>query len=132
MTKINLTPTEAEEQTTLFQWVKAVKGKIPELELLFHIANEGKRSYANGAAMKQAGLRRGVPDLFLPVPREDKHGLFIELKRTKGSRVSADQLAWIDSLRQQNYQAEICYGWLEAVKAIEQYLKCDATHDSIF
>ena len=35
-------PTESVEQQRLFQWARLASGKWPELELLYHIPNEGK------------------------------------------------------------------------------------------
>ena len=116
-------PTESDEQKWLFQWAADVLGKYPELALMFHIPNEGKRSSRTGALMRREGLKRGVPDIFLPVPRGKYHGLFIELKRTKNSSVSDDQKGWLEALRRQGYDAHICKGWVEAAEAIERYLK---------
>lgn len=57
-----------------------------------HIANEGKRSARNGAALKRMGLRKGFPDLFFPYARGGYHGLFIELKATVKNRPTAAQV----------------------------------------
>lgn len=72
-------PTESEEQQTLFRWAAMQCGKYPELALMFHVPNEGKRSKVVGGRMKAEGLKSGVPDIFLPVPRGEYHGLFIEI-----------------------------------------------------
>jgi hypothetical protein len=114
--------TEAQEQEALFDWAMCSMGKWPELGMLFHIANEGKRSPITGAAMVRQGMRRGVPDIFLPVPMDDYHGLFIELK-AHGGRATKEQKQWIERLRGQGYAAEICYGWDKAREIIEIYLK---------
>lgn len=84
-------PTESEEQQTLFRWAAMQCGKYPELALMFHIPNEGKRSWMTGGRMKAEGLKSGVPDIFLPVPRGEFHGLFVEMKRTKGGTAYAPQ-----------------------------------------
>lgn len=76
-------PTESQEQQRLFQWARMESGRFPELELLYHIPNEGKRSRATGRRMVAEGLKKGVPDICLPVARGGSHGLYIELKRTK-------------------------------------------------
>lgn len=76
-----LLPTEAQEQATLFSWAEMQSGRRPELRLLFHIPNGGSRGKAEAARFKMEGVKPGVPDLFLPVPRGPWHGLFIELKR---------------------------------------------------
>lgn len=116
-------PTEASEQKWLFQWAAENRGKYPELELMFHIPNEGKRPVHTGANMRRGGLRRGVPDICLPVPKGKYHGLYIELKRTRGSKTSDDQAMWIAALQAQGYVADVCKGWNEARELIELYLR---------
>lgn len=119
----SVTPTEIQEQRWLFLWAEASKAAVPELELLFHIPNEGKRDQRTGYILKQLGLKKGVPDIFLPVARGGKHGLFIEMKRIKGGTVSKEQREWLDKLREQGYAAEICFGWEAAAAVIRKYLK---------
>lgn len=120
-------PTESQEQQWLMQWARAQSGRWPELGLLYHIPNEGKRSRTGGARLKAEGLKAGVPDLCLPVARGGCHGLYIELKRRKGGVVTAAQTAWMDSLLQQGYMVAVCRGWEEAAKLIEGYLR-EAIH----
>lgn len=114
--------TEAEEQTILFRWAELHAGKRPELRLLFHIPNGGLRSKSEAARFKASGVKSGVPDLFLPVPRGNTHGLFVELKRRDGGRVSEEQKAWIQALNERGYIAVVARGWEEARAAIEKYL----------
>lgn len=115
-------PTESNEQQTVFEWAKVHEGKWPELKLLYHIPNEGKRSRITGARMKAEGLRSGVPDICLPVPRGEHHGLYIELKRRKNSKVTQKQLEWIEDLVAQGYVAAVCRGCDEAISLITDYL----------
>ncbi len=121
--RMDATPTESVEQQRLFQWARLAEGAHPELRLLYHIPNEGKRSRASGARMRAEGLKRGVPDLCLPVARGGWHGLYIELKRTKGGRVSGDQAEWMRRLRNEGYAAQVCHGWEEAARVLEAYLR---------
>ena len=114
-------PTEAQEQAALMRWTQAVRGQYPELALLFHVPNEGQRSTITGAHLRQQGLKRGVPDLMLPVARGGYHGLFVEMKRRNG-KAWPDQLWWIEHLRAQGYAAEICHGWEAAKNILEKYL----------
>lgn len=114
-------PTEAQEQTTLFKWTRYTRATYPELALLFHIPNEGARSTITGVHLRQQGMKKGVPDLFLPVARGEFHGLFIEMK-SKNGRPTAEQKWWLDRLRQQGYRAEVCYGCDEAIQVLEDYL----------
>lgn len=115
-------PTESREQKTLFEWAKLMEGRWPELGLLYHIPNEGKRSRTTGARMRAEGLRSGVPDICLPVARGGHHGLYIELKRVKNSRVTKEQLEWISALVAQGYVAAVCRGCDEAISLITDYL----------
>ena len=64
---------ETTEQIKLFNWARSVREFVPELKLLHHIPNEGKRT--NGALLKAAGMLAGVPDLSLPVARRGFHGI---------------------------------------------------------
>ena len=94
----------------------------PELALCFAIPNGGSRDKREAHNLRLQGVKRGVPDIFLPAARKGFHGLFIELKRTKGGKVSEDQRAWLDALTRQGYRAVVCYGFEEAQHEIESYL----------
>lgn len=89
---------------------------------IVHIPNEGKRSAAYAAQMKRAGLRKGFPDLFVPLARESYHGLFIELKYGRG-KTSPEQEEWLAFLSANGYRAVVCYGFEEAVREICRYAK---------
>lgn len=119
---------EEAEQEALFQWVEYQSSVHPELKLLYHIPNEGKRSAAAGAALKKAGLRKGVPDLCLPVARGIYHGLYIELKAGK-NQPTVSQLEWLEALERQGYKAVWCVGWEKAKEVILDYLKQNKEKD---
>ncbi len=115
-------PTESAEQQCLFRWAQVMQGRYPELSLLYHVPNEGQRSRAVGGRMRAEGLRKGVPDICLPVARGRYHGLYIELKRQRGGRMFPEQAGWIDALNQQGYCACVCKGWEAAAAEIGKYL----------
>ena len=46
---------EDNEQITLFRWADLQSGKYPELSLMFHIPNGGKRNAREAARFKQMG-----------------------------------------------------------------------------
>lgn len=115
-------PNEGEEQATLFSWAKMQSWRWPELALMFHVPNGGSRKKSEAARFKAEGVKAGVPDVFLPVPRGGFHGLFLELKRQKGGRVSPEQEDWIRRLNGQGYRAVVCRGWQEAAEEISSYL----------
>lgn len=116
-------PTEHDEQVRIFDFVEEKKRVVPGLELLFAVPNAGKRSYGALNYYKAEGLRNGVPDLCLPVARKGYHGLYIELKRVKGGKVSPEQEWWLERLTEQSYYAVVCKGADEAIKTIIDYLE---------
>lgn len=115
---------EHTEQVNLIKWWSLVHKQFGISEhLLFAIPNGGQRNIIVASKLKAEGVRPGVPDLFLAVPKKDYHGLFIEMKKPKGGRVSDSQKEMIDDLNQLNYLSVVCKGRNEAKAAIEQYLK---------
>jgi hypothetical protein len=115
---------EHAEQVLLMQWwaLSHQQFGIPE-QLLFAIPNGGERNIIVAARMKKEGVRAGVPDLFLAVPRGEFHGLFIEMKKPKGGRVSKNQSSMMKLLAAQGYASKVCCGWVEARVEIERYLR---------
>ena len=114
---------ENQHQALVVKWSQqaAIRSKWPELKLLFHIPNERICSVQQGANLKRMGVKRGVPDLCLPVARGAYHGLFIEMKTESGTATS-DQKWWGDQLKEQGYMWAVCKGWESAVKLLEIYL----------
>lgn len=118
---IRVNPTEEEEQIMLFSWAKTAEDVHPELRLMFHVPNGGKRGKAEAARFKAAGVKAGVPDICLPVARRGYHGLWIEMKALDGKPSDA-QKDWIAMLTGQGHLVRICYGCDEAIRLIESYL----------
>lgn len=115
---------ESQEQQALFRYCSVELCRYPDLDMLAHIPNEGKRTKTTGARLKREGLRRGYPDIILDVPRGEYHGLRIELKRRQGYKISTEQKEWIRKLNKQGYAAAFCFGWEEAWEFIHAYLTC--------
>lgn len=112
---------EAQEQRALFQWAGYAEQQYPELKLLHHIPNGGKRDSMTAVNLKREGVKAGVPDICLPVARGQYHGLYIELKAGK-NKTTAKQKEWLNALNQEGYATKVCYGWSEAGETIEKYL----------
>lgn len=112
---------ESTEQMTLIDWCNINTCAYPELELIYHVPNEGKRTDYQGKKLKREGLKKGVPDLCLPVPRSGFHGLYIEMKYGTG-RLTKEQKEWIEKLNKQGYKATVCYGFEEARDTILKYI----------
>ena len=102
---------------------------LPELAYIFCIPNGGARDSDKGKAafvgaqLKAEGVKRGVPDIFVPIPRHGFHGLWIEMKRADGGTVSKEQKEFIAYAQGAGYAACVCYGWLEAAEAIRQWMR---------
>ena len=109
-------PTETTEQIRVVEYCE--KLGLP----VFHIPNGFKASKGYRFTLYRMGLRSGVPDLFIPVPKGSKHGLFIEMKRRSGSRTTDKQKEWQKRLNAQGYVSVICKGYIEALDAITDYM----------
>ena len=126
MPLIAKTPLEAVEQAALFQWATAMSRQDSRLRWLFAIPNgTAASSPVEAAKAKRTGRKKGVPDVFLPVPSREYHGLFIELKRRNGrlSDLSDEQSQWIQALTEQGYKTVVCFGWEDAAQTISIYLR---------
>ena len=116
-------PTEEVEQIQLFEWARWAAGKYPELEDMHHIPNGGGRSKSEAGRLKAMGVKRGVPDIFLPCPRGKYHGMYIELKRLHGGRVEKEQQAFLDRRSAAGYYCVVCRGMEAARDEIVSYLE---------
>ena len=78
-------PTESWEQQQVIRWSQqpSVRQTYPELALLYHIPNE-REDKIQTAILKSMGVKKGVPDLHLPIPSGEFHSLYIEMKALDG------------------------------------------------
>lgn len=126
--------TEHQEQSLVARWASLNDRRFPELRLLFAVPNGGDRHRAVAALLKAEGVKKGVPDLHLPVPRCGYASLFIEMKRraprqtkTKGlqfdlTRPTAEQLEWHARLRAEGNAVVVCWTAEEAQAVLESYV----------
>lgn len=120
-------PTEHTEQKHLLKWAALNAGAHPELALLFAIPNGGARSKACAGKLKAEGVKSGVPDLCLPVARGGYFGLWLEMKRTQGGKLSPEQKQWHRDLQIQGYHVATAKGFDEAQHSLATYLLLAAT-----
>jgi hypothetical protein len=123
-------PDEYAEQCVVFEWLKYCK--LDGADLAFSSLYGIRLPIGLAVKAKKAGMKSGVPDIFLPVPRtffETKaghelwyHGLFIEMKREKGGVVSQAQKDWREALESRGYKVVVAKGAKEAIAAIKEYL----------
>ena len=117
----NLKRGEDTEQIGVIEWANWNLNRHPELTLLFHIPNGGKRNATEAARFKAMGVKAGVPDLFLPVPKGGFAGLWIEMKYGK-NKTTDNQVRWLGMLQKMGYKTIVCYSGTEATQALEEYL----------
>lgn len=120
---------EHAEQVAVVQWAELVT--VPGVGILgrylfavpngSYLGREAKTRAIVMRKLKAAGLKPGVPDLFLALPRGAWHGLFIEMKR-RGGRTSPEQLEWCERLRRVGFAADVCEGADAARAVIRRYL----------
>ena len=124
-------PKESDEQAALFRWADEFKREYPELALLNGSLSGVKLTIGQGVKAKKQGMKKGFPDISLPVPRGAYHGLYIELKTKpyrnhKGKMVypqaSKEQVEWLNALNHNGYRAVICTGYDMARAEILTYL----------
>lgn len=113
--------TEASEQEAVIKICKFMENRYPELKLLHHCPNGGKRDKANAVALKRQGVKAGVPDLHLPVPKGKYASLYIEMKYGNG-RISKEQKEFLEQAAEVGNFTAVCYSQEIALKVIEDYV----------
>ncbi|HUV85403.1 MAG TPA: VRR-NUC domain-containing protein [Methanosarcinales archaeon] len=116
-------PTEYEEQAAIFRLAQLYIHKYPSLRWLNGSLNGVRLTIGNAMKCKRIGMKKGFPDLNLPVRCGKYPGLYIELKRIKGSSIQPEQREWREFLLSQGYQHHFCKGSDEAWAAIVEYLE---------
>lgn len=114
--KIRTVASEEEEQITFVQWLKL------NHIIHYHIPNGGYRYLSQAARFKLMGVSPGVPDICIPIPTEQYHGLYIEIKSMKGV-VSSHQKQWMEDLSLNGYFVSVARGCAEAMNITKNYFK---------
>lgn len=112
------TPTETQEQIAFMDWVRLQPNIHP---YCIHIANQRRANLAYGRLLKRMGVRAGVSDIFIAMPRNGACGLWIEFKRSKGGVISDEQRTWLCRMLDVGYSAKIAHGCDEAIAIVKTY-----------
>lgn len=123
---------------------------VPELEWMHAIPNGGQRDKRTAAKLKSEGVKRGVLDVFLPVPVRHNEmvdfsfypvrycGLWIEMKRPETTKAgtrkasvidrragstSDEQEGFIGYARRVGYAVGVYWDWRTAANEIRQYIE---------
>jgi len=110
---------EHKHQCAYFRWLEY---QYPfEYLHTYAIPNGGHRHISVAKKLKAEGVKPGVPDIFMAVPKKGYHGLYIEMK-ANGNKVTDNQREWIERLNRQRYVAVVCDGVDEAMIVTKSYL----------
>ncbi len=113
---------EEQAQRIIFDWARWEQRRYPQLEAMYHVANEGKRSRRTGADLKRQGMKSGVSDICLPCTSGKYNNLYIELK-VGNNTATEEQLEFIDTINAIGGKALVVYGADEAIEVIVAYLE---------
>lgn len=116
---------EYDEQVAVFEWAKSMEHKWPCLKLLFGslMGANLPPKYLN--KHKKAGMKKGKPDINLPVPMGGFCGLWIELKRIDGKppKDGSDQDIMLKNLAIVGNSVHVALGSKPAIRKIKEYLE---------
>ncbi len=115
-------PNEHQIQQAVFEWANLACRSYPELLLLYAVPNGGKRSIRAAAYMKSEGMKAGVPDVCLPVPRQNFGALYIEHKAEDGRLTPAQEL-WIERLSSAGNKVVVSRSFAQSRDEILCYLE---------
>ena len=114
-------PIEHDEQVKVIQWCDAHPDR--RVSRIYSHLNGLRAPIGAVIKAKASGGRKGIPDLFLPIPCGQYHGLYIEMKRIKGGSLTPEQKDWIEFLSDSGYKAIACKGHESAIEVIKEYLE---------
>jgi len=114
---------EESEQIALINWAHLVQvGTWHLSDVLWHYPAGGQRNLREAARFKAMGVRKGVPDLQLPIPAGDYVSGWWEIKVGTG-RLSEDQIETHALLRACGHYVQTYWHWHEAAHDILRYLE---------
>jgi len=104
--------------------VQCIKAAVydPRLKWLHAIPNGGQRHIAVAMKLKAEGVKRGIADLFLPVPSFGKHGLYLETKTPDGTQ-SKEQKEFEAFVVSQGYAYAVIRSLQEFITVINAYFR---------
>jgi len=139
--KTKSSKSEHQEQRSVIDWGWIAANQWPQYSIVIErkingvcveaktlpivaIPNGGKRDKRGATILRAEGLRRGFPDLIIPVPVGDYIGLAIEMKKRDGvpSDVKPHQRTWLDFMELQGWKSVACFGSDQAIEQITNYL----------
>lgn len=109
--------------------VSYIEEKYPGVIFCANVASNVGLGWRKATLQKMAGNKRAWPDLFIAMPVNGYHGLFVELKkfetglRVKSSAHVDEQREMLNMLAALGYYTVMAVGWRDAKNFIDGYLK---------
>jgi hypothetical protein len=144
--KNNSSKSEHLEQRAVINWAWISSKKWPQYSIVVErkingayieattlpvvaIPNGGRRDKIGAVMLRAEGLRKGFPDLIVPVSVGEYIGLAIEMKKRDGvpSDIKDNQKTWLDFLELQGWKSVVCFGADHAIEQITKYLDNSCT-----
>ena len=118
---------EHSHQMAFFAWCQQQSVIYPKLKFAFAIPNGGARDKRTASNLKAEGVKKGVPDVFIPIAAHGCHGLWIEFKRPgtetqSEGRLSTEQKEFRDFVLSEKYGHFVAYSYSQAVDCVVRYL----------
>jgi len=110
------------EQVAFVRWFRATFPGV----LIYAIPNGGRRGKAEALRLRDEGVVAGMPDLHVPA-----WGLWIEMKRGRGGRVSPEQAEMLDYLQTVGHSVAVARGFDAARAVVAEYLAAKTPTDGI-
>ena len=124
---------EEEEQKRVAAWLDKLITALATRKIRYYaVPNGGLRNKITGKRLKEMGVKSGVPDIAVCVPNQRYAGLYVEMKRESGGRLSESQKEWLRDLADLGYKAISCAVADAAKKAIVEYLGIDPAFAQAF
>lgn len=102
-------PSEHDEQCGFVNWFRA---RFPSV-LIYAIPNGEKRAISTAKRLKSEGVVPGIPDLHIPA-----WNMWVEMKRTKGGKLSNDQINMIGYLEGIGHKVIVGIGAKDASRKV--------------
>lgn len=112
---------EARIQTEFFNQVPLFFPTLPD-RLLFAVPNGGSRHKIEAANMKRQGVKRGVADVILQVPKKGYASLCLEFKTPTGKQ-SDEQKEYQRQVELAGSKYVVVRSAMQAIKEMQEYLK---------
>jgi len=113
-----MNPTEHQIQSAFFKWWD-MNYRSP---LAWAVPNGGFRHITTAIKLKLEGVRPGIPDVFISIPKGKWSGLFLEFK-TKTGTLTKPQKFYLDALSKAGYQTAVVRSVDEAISVVHEYMK---------